>query len=142
MMFFAPGQPIGKGRPRFGNGRAYTAARTVNYEKYVAAIASDRMQELKQAPTTGPCSVHIVARMEIPKSWPKKKQAQAENHEISPGKPDLDNIAKTLNRVVLADDGVTCNTMFPVTTDTANVPVNPLAVAVAEYSVNDTFVPS
>jgi Holliday junction resolvase RusA-like endonuclease len=61
MMFFAPGQPIGKGRPRFGNGRAYTPARTLNYEKYVAAIASDRMQELKQAPTTGPCSVHIVA---------------------------------------------------------------------------------
>jgi Holliday junction resolvase RusA-like endonuclease len=108
MMFFAPGQPIGKGRPRFGKGRTYTPARTVNYEKYVAAIASDRMQELKQAPTTGPCSVHIVARMEIPKSWPKKKQAQAENHEISPGKPDLDNIAKTvldaLNGICYEDD--------------------------------------
>jgi Holliday junction resolvase RusA-like endonuclease len=80
----------------------------VNYEKYVAAIASDRMQELKQAPTTGPCSVHIVARMEIPKSWPKKKQALAESNEISPGKPDLDNIAKTvldaLNGVCYEDD--------------------------------------
>jgi Holliday junction resolvase RusA-like endonuclease len=46
--------------------------------------------------------------MEIPKSWPKKKQAQAENNEISPGKPDLDNIAKTvldaLNGVCYEDD--------------------------------------
>jgi Holliday junction resolvase RusA-like endonuclease len=66
------------------------------------------MQELKLAPLTGSCCVHIVARMEIPKSWPKKKQAQAENNEISPGKPDLDNIAKTvldaLNGVCYEDD--------------------------------------
>lgn len=36
--------PVPKGRPRFGNGHAYTPKATLDYEKYVAAIAGIYMR--------------------------------------------------------------------------------------------------
>ena len=103
-----PGQPVGKGRPRFGNGRAYTPAPTAKAEKRIAAIASDAMQDAGLEPFTGPVSVIIIARYRIPPSWPKAKREAAERHDFSPGKPDLDNVIKlvldAIQGVVMEDD--------------------------------------
>lgn len=106
--FRVPGQPIGKGRPRFGRGRAYTPATTAKAERDAAAIASDAMMDAGLDPFAGPVSVVIVARYRIPPSWTKAKQAAARSHEIQPGKPDLDNVVKLIldacNAVCFEDD--------------------------------------
>ena len=109
LSFWIPGQPIGKGRPRFARGRAYTPGITHRAELNVAAIASDAMIDAGLKPFTAPVSVVIIARYRIPPSWPKAKQAQARIHEVSPGKPDLDNVVKLVldacNGVCFEDDG-------------------------------------
>ena len=59
-------------------------------------------------PITVPCKVLIRAQFQIPKSWTKAKKLQAEQREIFPGKPDIDNVAKIVldafNGVVFEDD--------------------------------------
>lgn len=108
LTFWIPGQPIGKGRPRFAKGRAYTPPTTHRAEKLVAAIASDAMMSAGFEPFTASVSVLIVARYRIPPSWTKAKKAQAEAHDIAPGKPDLDNVVKLVldacNGVCFEDD--------------------------------------
>ena len=104
-----PGQPIGKGRPRFTRtGRVYTPEKTRKFEHRLAAAASDYMALHNLEPTKGPCHMVIKAQFEIPKSWTKAKKAAAEAYEILPGKPDIDNIAKivldSFNGVVFEDD--------------------------------------
>ena len=106
---FLPGQPIGKGRPRFTRmGRVYTPEKTRRYEHRLAAEASNWMVLRQLDPIVCPCKVMIKAQFEIPKSWTNKKKAQAAAFEINPGKPDIDNVAKivldSLNRVVFEDD--------------------------------------
>ena len=91
------GQPIGKGRPRFTRmGRVYTPEKTRKYEMRLAAVASDYMVTHGLEVTSKPCSVIIKAQFQIPKSWTKAKKEAARNHEIYPGKPDIDNLAKVL----------------------------------------------
>lgn len=107
--FWLMGQPVGKGRPRFTRqGRAYTPAKTKDYEHKLAAVASDAMQDLGYEPATGKCQVHVLAQFEIPKSWPKKRREAATRGEVSPGKPDIDNVVKivldSINGVVFNDD--------------------------------------
>lgn len=107
--FWLKGQPIGKGRPRFTRqGRAYTPAKTKDYEHRLAAAASDAMQDLGYEPATGQCSVHVLAQFEIPKSWSKKRREAATRGEVSPGRPDIDNVVKialdAINGVVFEDD--------------------------------------
>ena len=104
-----PGQPIGKGRPRFTRmGRVYTPEKTRKFEHRLAATASNYMLLHQLEPTSKPCVVVIRAQFEIPKSWTKAKKAQADANEIYPGKPDIDNIAKivldSFNGVVFEDD--------------------------------------
>ena len=74
----------------------------------LAAAGSDEMVSLGIDPTSEPCKVLIRAQFEIPKSWTKAKKLQAEQREIYPGKPDIDNVAKivldALNGVVFEDD--------------------------------------
>jgi Holliday junction resolvase RusA-like endonuclease len=108
---FLPGPPRGKGRPRFGKRGSFvsvwTDPKTMEYENALKAagelaMVGERLRE-------GPVSVHIIAGIEIPASWSKKKRSQAILGEISPtGKPDYDNIAKivgdALNGVVWKDD--------------------------------------
>ena len=102
------GQPIGKGRPRFTRmGRVYTPEKTRKYEMRLAAVASDYMVSHGLEVTSKPCSVLIKAQFEIPKSWTKAKKEAARNHEVYPGKPDIDNLAKVLdafNEIVWNDD--------------------------------------
>ena len=107
--FWLKGQPVGKGRPRFTRqGRAYTPAKTKEYEHRLAAAASDAMQDLNLEPATSKCRVHILAQFEIPKSWSKKRREAATRGEVSPGRPDIDNIVKAVldacNGVTFEDD--------------------------------------
>ena len=109
-----PGVPIGKGRPKFfirrnpGKGRligATTPTRTVNFEAVLALHGSQAMAG--RAPLDGALKVVIKAFMPIASSWSRKKLQAALAGEIRPGKPDLDNIMKTLdalNGICFRDD--------------------------------------
>lgn len=108
--FVIPGKPHGKGRPRAssrgGFVRMYTPATTQAYETQIERIARQAMDDCAVLGT--PISLRVVAFHEIPVSWSKRKQQQALDGEIIPGKPDLDNVAKAvldaLNGVVYEDD--------------------------------------
>lgn len=105
LQFTVPGEPQGKGRPRFGNGRTYTPAKTIEYERRIATRAAEAMP----CPATAlPCYVRVDAYKGVPKSWTKAKRARALDGQEVPGKPDLDNVAKAvldaMNGVVYADD--------------------------------------
>lgn len=103
-----PGQPVGKQRPRvLRTGRAYTPAKTVNYEAHIRECAKDA--GLPVEPLDGPLALHLDIALTIPKSWSKRKRESAAQGGIVPtGKPDIDNIAKclgdALNGVLWADD--------------------------------------
>jgi len=106
--FTVPGEPQGKGRPRFGNGRTYTPAKTVAYEQLIARTAAEAMRHLPYELTALPCYVRVDVYKGVPKSWTQAKRARALDGQEIPGKPDLDNVAKAvldaLNAVVYADD--------------------------------------
>lgn len=105
LTFFVPGIPAGKGRPRFSrkSGRAYTPAKTANYESLIALAGSEAMdgRDLYD----GPLSIKVTATFPIPASWSAKRKALALYHT---GRPDADNIAKAagdaLNGIVWRDD--------------------------------------
>lgn len=103
-----PGEPVGKGRPRFlrGSGRTYTPEKTAKYENLVALEFSNAFPLWK--PTTEPIEMTMTAFLGIPKSWSKKKHQQALEGLLRPTKkPDTDNIAKikdALNGIAFVDD--------------------------------------
>jgi Holliday junction resolvase RusA-like endonuclease len=100
-------EPRGKGRPRFGNGRTFTDAKTVAYEtalKFAAMAAMSGRPKME-----GALHVHVTANMPIPASWSNGKQQMALQGTVRPtSKPDGDNILKAatdaLNKVVWNDD--------------------------------------
>lgn len=98
-----PGKPVGKGRPRFGNGFTYTPKKTVDYENLVQfAWMQTGAEKL-----TGAITASIIAHFPIPKSTSKKKRAEIDGKSYT-GKPDCDNIAKiildALNGIAFDDD--------------------------------------
>ena len=101
-----PGEPKGKARPRFWNGRAVTATATRSYENDLRAIARSVMRgrPIFEAAVT----VEAWAVMPIPASWSARRKAAAVSGSVVPtGKPDGDNILKcvdALNGVVWRDD--------------------------------------
>lgn len=103
-----PGQPAGKGRPRFSrkSGRAYTPAKTRSYESMLQGVAIEEMNG--RAPLEGPLVVVVEAHFTIPESWSKSKKAAALLGVTRPtSRPDWENIAKMLdafNEVVWKDD--------------------------------------
>lgn len=108
--FVVPGQPQGKGRPRFslrgGYAQAYTPERTASYENLVKLSYQKRFG---QTMTPGPLSMTIWAYYGIPASWSKKKRDEALRRLIRPAvKPDADNIVKVicdaLNGIAYLDD--------------------------------------
>ena len=109
--FWLKGQPVPKGRPRFNTrtGRAYTPAKTKEFEHRIAAAASDAMQDLNLEPATTKCTVHILAQFSIPVSWPKSRREAAQRGEIIPSRVDVDNLAKSVLDgcigVTFEDDG-------------------------------------
>lgn len=106
--FKVPGEPVGKGRPRFvrATGRTYTPEKTERYENLVKLAFIKEYPDI--APIEGPISVYMVANFSVPKSWSKKKQALAIAGVLRPTKkPDTDNIAKikdALNGIAWVDD--------------------------------------
>ncbi len=108
--FVIPGKAIGKGRPKFFSGHAVTPQKTRNYESLVALKAEEVMKDLPDSRLGLPCLVRIHAYYAIPKSYSKKKHAAAIEGKLAPGKPDLDNITKSvldgMNGIAFRDDSL------------------------------------
>lgn len=105
--FTVPGLPQGKGRARFGNGRTYTPAKTVAYEGLIALAGQQAMEQ--RAVLECPVQITVTALFPIPKSWPKKRRAEAASGmAFHTSKPDGDNILKAvgdgLNGIIWKDD--------------------------------------
>lgn len=116
--FTIPGEPAGKGRPKFsrqGNFvRTYTPEKTVSYENLVK-LEYERQCGGEPFPKDTPLYMRIEAFYSIPKSASRKKAAQMLEGSIRPTKkPDADNIVKiiadSLNGIAYHDDSqiVTC----------------------------------
>ncbi len=108
--FVIPGKAIGKGRPKFFSGHAVTPQKTRNYESLVAMKAEEAMKNLPDNRLGLPCLVRIHAYYAVPKSYSKKKHAAALDGKLAPGKPDLDNITKSvldgMNGIAFRDDSL------------------------------------
>lgn len=109
--FVVPGKPVGKGRPRAAKRGAhitlYTPKTTATYESTVALAASHAMAG--RPPITGPAEVLMTLVLPVPKSWSKRKQADALAGQLMPTtKPDMDNVVKAVfdavNGIVWTDD--------------------------------------
>ena len=107
--FTVPGDPTGKGRPRFTkNGRPYTPAKTAAYEDYVKMAYMEYANGYRFGDDV--ClDARVLAYYSIPKSVSKKKREQMLKHTIRPAKkPDNDNIIKiifdSLNKIAYHDD--------------------------------------
>lgn len=107
--FTVPGEPKGKGRPRFSTQgkfiRTYTDETTVNYENWVKIC----FQEAGQGKLEGELKAEIDCYFSIPNSFNKNKKFNAVNGLLRPTKkPDVDNIAKivldSLNGLAYEDD--------------------------------------
>ena len=97
--FTVEGTAVPKQRPRISRGRAYTPKRTKDYEERV--LNAFRSSYKGIYPAFGkhtPVWICISVIQEIPKSWSKKKRAQAEQGEIVPlgRNGDIDNVAKSI----------------------------------------------
>lgn len=110
-LFTVPGEPVGKGRPKFstagGFAKAYTPKKTATYENLVKLSFTEQCGETHML--EGPLIVIIDAYYSIPKSVSKKKARLMKEGEILPEKkPDCDNIAKVildaLNTIAYKDD--------------------------------------
>jgi len=103
-----PGEPVAKGRPRFGAGlRPYTPAKTRQAEGIASSAA--RVAMAGRDVFAGPIRVHILAVFPVAKSWPKSRREDALNGKIHvTKKPDIDNVAKlvtdAMNGIVWIDD--------------------------------------
>lgn len=114
-----PGQPRGKGRPRFARVGAFvhtfTDKKTLSYEEQLSEAGVIAMRAYP--PRLGALSVRIEAAFGIPPSWSKKKRSAALAGDLMPtGKPDFDNISKivgdALNGIVWKDDSQIINASF------------------------------
>jgi Holliday junction resolvase RusA-like endonuclease len=90
MIVEIPGEPQGKGRPRFWQGHAVTPPATRAYEKLVAESWTGGMMH-------GAIKMEIWAFFKIPKSASKKMQRCMILNQVKPEKkPDIDNIQKII----------------------------------------------
>lgn len=102
-----PGEPKGKGRPRFSStGHPYTPPETRAYEAALAKAAKAAMAGCK--PLMGAVEVMVDARMPIPTKFGKLAKQMVRDRQMFPvGKPDIDNVLKSLdalNGIVFVDD--------------------------------------
>lgn len=103
------GKPKAKGRPRFSKfGHAYTPADTKDYEVKVKQTAWIAMQTAKLQKTDRRVSVIVTFLFKIPESYSKAKRLECETGSKIPGKPDIDNLCKSIldgcNDIVYSDD--------------------------------------
>lgn len=109
--FTVPGEPVGKGRPRFvrtfSGGRAITPTKTRWYEEDVRCEYYTQCDH--RFSDKDMLKIHIDAYFNIPKSASKKRTKDMLEKKIRPTKkPDADNIIKViadaLNDVAYYDD--------------------------------------
>ncbi len=115
--FTVPGEPKGKGRPRFSvkrtkQGGSYVNVRTPEstraYENLVAMEYARQCRGIRFEDRI-PIRMHILAYFGIPKSASKKNKAEMLSMQQRPvKKPDMDNIVKaiadSLNDLAYHDD--------------------------------------
>lgn len=110
--FTVPGEPKGKGRPRFSKVGNYVKARTpqdtVVYENLVRMQYQEQCKD-RRFPDDAILDMRIIAYYSIPKSASKKKKEQMINGILRPAKkPDMDNVVKviadSLNAIAYRDD--------------------------------------
>lgn len=113
LTFTAPVSPYGKGRPRFSMGsgypRAYTPAKTRQFETIFSDFAHAAMMRAGLVPSYDAIRLRLSAYFPVPKSYSKKKRNECVAGLIKPTvKPDIDNVVKAaldaMNGVVYADD--------------------------------------
>lgn len=105
--FFVPGEPRGKERPRFGQGRVYTPERTQQTQRDIQIFGTRAMAG--KALLSGPLAATVVAHRSIPSHFSAADRIAAVAGRVFPtAKPDADNIAKlaldALNQIVFEDD--------------------------------------
>lgn len=95
LAFSIPGEPVGKGRPRFGKGRTFTDTKTAGYEVKVGLlcnVAVHRAKWLDEKPTDAP---YFKVKMRVRRTYQDKG-------------PDLDNVVKAIldgmNGIAYRDD--------------------------------------
>ncbi len=110
VVLFVPGEPRGKGRPRFNRatGRAYTDAETRAYEQKIVAYYREAVGAFR-FPDSDFLSVRVSACLPIPKGASKATAGAMISGKILPArKPDVDNVLKVvldaLNGVAYKDD--------------------------------------
>lgn len=108
LMFEVPGEPRGKGRPRFSGGHVHTDSETRAYEKKIAAYYR-KAHGAFRFPEKATVTVEVTAHYPIPKSATRAATAGMEAGKILPTrKPDIDNVIKAvldaLNGVAYKDD--------------------------------------
>lgn len=110
--FTVPGEPVGKGRPRFArvgaHVKAFTPEKTVSYENLIKLEYQQQCRGASFDKDTQ-LDMRIMAYYTIPKSISKKKRKLMLEHKIRPmKKPDMDNVMKvvadSLNGIAYHDD--------------------------------------
>ncbi|WP_337952360.1 RusA family crossover junction endodeoxyribonuclease [Mitsuokella jalaludinii] len=105
-----PGEAVPQGRPRFGHGRTYDPPKSRKYKEYVRRLARKNMpSDALGRPLTCPVRLTCVIYRAVPKSWSRRKRADAIADKIRPTtRPDVSNVIKgiedALNGVWYADD--------------------------------------
>jgi Holliday junction resolvase RusA-like endonuclease len=115
------GQPVPWARAGSKGGHRFTPAKQRNNAATLRIMAQEAMRlpacmidplgQREKPMFIEPVRVEILAEMQIPASWSKKKQTLAMVGKVMPsGKPDLSNIVKqvedALNGVVFRDDAL------------------------------------
>ena len=96
IIFFVPGAPRGKERPRTGaGGHVYTPKKTKMYERLIRDYYHREAGNYR-FPAGTAIYLNVKAVYPIPKSWNRAKKAAAAAGELVPGKPDGDNILKVV----------------------------------------------
>jgi len=113
--FEVPGEPRGKGRPRFTRRGAhvttYTPEATASYENLIKLYAHKAANGESGWPAGVPLTLAVIAVFPVPASWSKRKRLSAYAGMLLPTGPrvDVDNVLKVvcdaLNGVLWADDG-------------------------------------
>ena len=109
IVFEVPGDPRGKGRPRFTKtGHPYTDSETRAYENKIVAYYHKQLGAFRW-PDSAFISLQVTAYYPIPKSATKAATAAMREGAMLPSrKPDIDNVMKivldALNGVAYKDD--------------------------------------
>lgn len=96
MKFIIPGEAVPAGRPRVTRtGHVYKPAKSRAYETNAAAYVRAIYREHGGKPVGGAVMLTVDEYRQIPRSWSRGKQDEAEKGLIRPtGRPDIDNVIK------------------------------------------------